>query len=280
VTGPYEGVNCTLTQLNSSIRHANTLSGNRYARKEEDTRFSDSFGIIQSIVTSGGQNDSGLFEANLRDERYLPFEGQGAIGTWRIQLPTQFKSFDYDTISDVVLHLRYTARDGGEPLRQHAAAELSAALETFAQSEGEQGLARAFSLRHEFPSEWYRFLNPPAASTGDQTLTLGLTRERFPFLFQDRISGIDSMELFVKVKPGFADGYNDSTLKLSLAAGTAASAAALPVGASSGLLRATKSPAGPPGDWTLTAWVDGTPHMRLDPDAIQDILLVSRYTFA
>ena len=179
-----------------------------------------------------------------------------------------------------MLHLRYTARDGGEPLRQHAATELSAALERLAQSEGEQGLARAFSLRHEFPTEWHRFLNPPAGSTSDQSLTLGLTGERFPFLFQDRISGIDSMQLFVKVKPAFADSYNDSTLKLSLAAGTAASSAALPVGASSGLLRATKSPGGSPGDWTLTAWVDGTPHMRLDPDAIQDILLVARYSCA
>ena len=30
VTGPYAGVNCTLTQLNSSIRHTRTLSGSRF----------------------------------------------------------------------------------------------------------------------------------------------------------------------------------------------------------------------------------------------------------
>ena len=75
VTGPYAGINCTLTQLNSSIRHANTLSGGKYGRRDDDTRFSDSFGAIQSIVTSGGQNDNGLFEANLRDERFLPLPG-------------------------------------------------------------------------------------------------------------------------------------------------------------------------------------------------------------
>ncbi len=284
VTGPYAGVNCTLTQHSSTIRHANTLLAGKYSRTGDDARFSDSFGVIQSIVTSSGQNDSGLFEANLRDERYLPFEGQGAISTWRIQLPTQFKSFDYDTISDVVLHLRYTAREGGELLRQHASTELSAALRSIAQADGEQGLTRIFSLRHDFPTEWYRFLNPASGSTEDQTLTMPLTKDRFPFLFQDRITTIDSMELFVKVKPEFSDSHNESTLKLSLAAGAAASSSELPhiPPVLNELIHAKKSPAGSLGDWTLTAWLsDAMPpqtHMRLNPGAIQDILLVSRYT--
>ena len=52
----------------------------------DDARFPTSSG--RSIVTSQGQNDSGLFDANLHDERYLPFEGQGTIGTRRRQLPT------------------------------------------------------------------------------------------------------------------------------------------------------------------------------------------------
>jgi len=30
-----------------------------------------------AIVTSTAQNDSGMFELNLKDERYLPFEGAG-----------------------------------------------------------------------------------------------------------------------------------------------------------------------------------------------------------
>src|SRR5688572_22706238 len=42
VVGPYAGVNCTLTQLRSSIRHANTLASGKYARKgDDDSRFSD-----------------------------------------------------------------------------------------------------------------------------------------------------------------------------------------------------------------------------------------------
>ena len=81
--------------------------------ENEDPRFTDNFGAIQSIVTSSAQNDSGLFETNLRDERYLPFEGAGVISEWRIELPGDFRAFDYEP--DVVLHLRYTARDGGAP---------------------------------------------------------------------------------------------------------------------------------------------------------------------
>ena len=114
VTGPYTGVHCTLSLLRSSVR-ISSLAGDQYARAEDSTddRFRDYAGAIQSIVTSSAQNDTGLFEANLRDDRYLPFEGAGAISTWRIELPTDIPQFDFETISDVVLHLRYTAREAG-----------------------------------------------------------------------------------------------------------------------------------------------------------------------
>ena len=66
---------------------------------------------LQSIATSSGQNDSGVFQLDFRDERYLPFEGVHLHSdtTWRFQLNNQFRSFDYDTISDVILHVSYTA---------------------------------------------------------------------------------------------------------------------------------------------------------------------------
>ena len=89
-----------------------------YARQgSEDDRFVDYFGTIQSIVTSSGNNDSGMFETNLRDERSCRSKGAGAESTWRLELPASFRQFDYDTISDVILHMRYTARQGGAQLR-------------------------------------------------------------------------------------------------------------------------------------------------------------------
>jgi Tc toxin complex TcA C-terminal TcB-binding domain/Neuraminidase-like domain/Salmonella virulence plasmid 28.1kDa A protein len=280
VTGPYAGVNCTLTQLNSSMRHANTLSGGQYARRGDDTRFADSFGSIQSIVTSSGQNDSGLFEANMRDERFLPFEGQGAISAWRIRLQKQFKTFDYDTIADVVLHVRYTSRDGGELLKEQAITELTAAVNAVVQSAEQQGLARSFSLRHEFPNDWHRFLNPPADITGDQTLKMGFEKTRFPFLFQTKTISISGIKLFVKVKPAFAASYTKDTLKVSMQPGIGASPDTMLLNPWNGLLRGNRSSGGALGDWTLAAWQDtgNGVHKRIDAGAIEDILAVCAYT--
>ena len=285
VAGPYASVNCTLSLQASTVRHTNSVSGGSYARVPDDSRFTDGSGAIQSIVTSSGQNDSGLFELDARDERYLPFEGQGAISTWRIQIPQKFKSFDHNSIADVILHLRYTARDGGAQLRTQALNALTTALNTFARSEGQKGLARTFSLRHEFPTEWHRFLNPPPAATQPQTLTLPLGKERFPFSFGDNTLTITAFDIYAKVDPKFAASYTTSAVKLSFAAGTAASNAPLTLSQWHGLLRGTKSPAGAAGNWTLTGWLEKTVNnttttVKLDADAIDDILVCSHYTIS
>ena len=95
-----------------------TTRDGEYARQgSEDDRFVDYIGTVQSVVSSTAQNDSGMFETNLRDERFLPFEGAGAESTWKLDLPKDYRAFDYDTISDVILHIRYTARQGPEPTK-------------------------------------------------------------------------------------------------------------------------------------------------------------------
>ena len=48
-----------------------------------------------------------MFELNFKDERYLPFEGCGATGSWRLELPKDVRQFNYNTISDVILHVIY-----------------------------------------------------------------------------------------------------------------------------------------------------------------------------
>ena len=102
----------------------------------DDPRIVRIYGAREAIATSSGQNDSGLFELNFRDERYLPFEYMGAVSRWRIELPPENNYFDLDTLTDVVLHLNYTAREGGEALREAAlhAAALQAARATAGRS--------------------------------------------------------------------------------------------------------------------------------------------------
>jgi len=184
VAGPYTTVSCTLTLTKNTVR-ADNSSGSAYPRKTtggvpaDDPRFRDSVGAIQSIATSNAQNDDGLFELNFRDERYLPFEGAGAISQWHLQLPAGVTALDYNTITDVILHLKYTARDGGDQLRSDAATSLQTKINSMLVSLKDTGLTRLFSARHEFPTEWFAFLN--AAPGTDQVLTLNLTRDRFPY---------------------------------------------------------------------------------------------------
>ena len=82
VTGPYTSVSCTLSLLRSTVRKSPLLKDDEYKRiGSEDDRFADYFGTIQSVVTSSANNDSGMFETNLPDERFLPFEGAGVLST-------------------------------------------------------------------------------------------------------------------------------------------------------------------------------------------------------
>jgi hypothetical protein len=149
---------------------------------------------------SQGQNDSGLFETNLRDDRYLPFEGAGVVSEWRIELPKDFRQFDYDTISDVVLHLKYTAREGGELLKQKVTGEIEEAVNQMIQSSGEQGLLHGFSLKKEFPNEWSQFLKASKPNTVDRARGFPFSKERFPFLFQKHTLNINQMLIFALSK--------------------------------------------------------------------------------
>ena len=214
VTGPYASVNCTLTLTRSSIRKNALLSDGAYARRDaEDDRFSDYFSSLQSIVTSTGQNDSGLFETNLRDERFLPFENSGAISEWRLELPADPSKndpaqFDYQTISDVILHMRYTARQGGGLLRKAATDNLKTAIADAQNA----GTVRLFSVRHEFPGEWAQFQGQVASANGRFRLALKLRPEHYPFWSQGRLGTVGRVDLLArsskKPVPGTLDVFD------------------------------------------------------------------------
>jgi len=179
VTGSYASINCTLSLQKSTVRRSpipNDPYPRKHAEGEEDSRFVDYYGAIQSIVTSNAQNDSGLFETNLRDERFLPFEGAGASSTWKLELPSEFRQFDYNSISDVILHMRYTAREGGSLLKREA----TKYLQEIVGQVNTSGLTRLFSLKHDFPSEWHHFIS----GSGDFETTI--KKEYFPYFVQGK----------------------------------------------------------------------------------------------
>lgn len=208
VTGPYASINLKLSLLRSSIRTTPAMDG-AYARDPAgDGRFSDYFGTIQSIVTSAAQNDGGLFDAGMRDERYLPFENSGAISEWQLELPANPaaddpQQFDYATISDVILHVRYTARDGGAPLR----AEAMKNIKTLISEAAYPGSVRLFSVRNEFPSEWARFKAQSVPAGQDVALTLNLLAEHYPFWSEGRLNGVARVDIVARqAAPAAAGG--------------------------------------------------------------------------
>jgi hypothetical protein len=185
VVGPYTSVNCTLSLLKSSLRKSPLLKDGEYTRQgSDDDRFVDYIGAVQSIVTSGGQNDGGMFETNLRDERFLPFEGAGAESTWKLDLPKDYRAFDYNTISDVILHVRYTARQGVEPTK------VKAALDELLQEAKQSNLTLLFSLHHDFPTEWTAFVK----GKGDFTTTIH--RDYFPYFTLGKQIAITGFDLY------------------------------------------------------------------------------------
>lgn len=183
VVGPYTGMNCTLRLLEHTFRtSALAKDKNDYAenKEEHDDRFSTVNVPISSVALSSGQNDSGVFELNFKDERYLPFEGAGAVSKWRIELPEKFRQFDYDTISDVVLHLRYTALDGGNKLQQAASDTVQQYVKDVEELSREEGMFAFFDLKNDFPTEWLRAARPAEGAT-ERLIPLGQINERLPY---------------------------------------------------------------------------------------------------
>lgn len=173
IVGPYTGIHCKVSLLRSSIR-TSSLKGDDYARSTtgDDNRFRDFTGAIQSIITSSAQNDNGLFELSLRDERYLPFEGAGAISTWRIELPNDIPQFDFESISDLIIHVRYTAREAGH-LNSEA---IKYVKENVLQI---NDLLQLFCLNHDFSTDWHNFTS--AVSDAVRSLQITVNGDRFPY---------------------------------------------------------------------------------------------------
>jgi len=256
VVGPTTSLNLTATLQSSTIRvspapGSGGAAGGYVRTGQQDSRFQDYFGSTDVIVTSGGVSDSGMFETNLHDERFLPFEGTGAISTWNLSLPAQVRSFDYLTISDLILHIRYTARDAGDPLRTAAANSLTGMLK----QAGSSGQALLFNLRYDFPTEWSAFVN----GTGDFTVTLATSF--FPYAVQgsDGLT-IDSLTLYTGVPA---------------TTGTPPSlASVIPQGTD--LTALSTALAGPAGESQLSLPADGSVLTR---DLTKQVFLVMQYHF-
>lgn len=282
VTGPHTSVSAKLSLLGSAYRKEGAANPDAYAYDGfDDARFvHDPIGI-QGIATSRAQGDPGLFELSFRDERYLPFEGAGAISRWRLELPEQFRQFDYHTISDVVMELSYTARDGGGLLKQGAENAIRAGLNRIRELALDglpelTGLVRVFSLRKEFPDVFHRLLT-------EQTAVMTLLPEHFPFVLRHARLGMSVVPdgstvqnpIDVHVVPKSGVDLEDAGASIEL---NTTGLKTLAINDATGVGVATLSKGGVPNllngwapeDWTLT-------QSNLTAAYVEDIVLIAKY---
>ncbi|HEY1892793.1 MAG TPA: neuraminidase-like domain-containing protein [Steroidobacteraceae bacterium] len=288
VTGPYAGVNATLALNTATVRVqppiATYTPASAMAPPATAAFVTSPAAAAASISTSHGQNDAGLFDVNLRDERWLPFEGQGAISTWTLVLDPRDNSFDLSTIIDVVLQLRYTARSaGGDPqaVRQ--------ALKKLLAADARQIM---LSVRSSFSDAYYAFFNPADTTATQQTLVLPLLPNVLPFSNLGTTEITDIAVYFV--------------FDTAPAASTVMSASFGPTGGSAGPLSIVPVPGSTgggtpiaamgadvgltapssPDSFSLTVPESSVPaalgvttngHLRLDATKFQDIVLVVSY---
>jgi len=72
--------------------------------------------VNQQIGISHGLDDAGMFQVNFGDERYLPFEGTGAVSCWRLAFPRSGSDEQtqlIESLTDIIVQVRYLAKVGG-----------------------------------------------------------------------------------------------------------------------------------------------------------------------
>ncbi|SNY38429.1 hemopexin repeat-containing protein [Paractinoplanes atraurantiacus] len=171
--GQVLALNATLTQLShqtvlstdpSAVRHLLDPQGVAPSTVRGDWRGGQE--IVLSEVDQG-QSNNGMFELRYDDERYLPFEGTGAVSAWRLSLSAAAVS-PYD----VLLTVRYTAEPGGASFAEAVKAMLKP-----------HQAARLFDVARDFPAEWASFV-------GGGALELPFTTNMFPDMAGRRITGV------------------------------------------------------------------------------------------
>jgi hypothetical protein len=213
VSGPYTTIPCTLN-LNSSYRRINSSADLKIISLPPCTK----------IATSTAQNDNGVFDFSFRDERYLPFEGAGAVSSWTLSLFNSsdlvskplYTNLDLNTISDVILHVKYTAQESGSSTFNNGRKNQVATYigyNSYAVSPTTvvnlrdaityyTPLGRIYSLKHEFANDWFTYATAINGGNTAATLTLQLKIDQFPAVCANRTVTISGIKFLSRLKDG------------------------------------------------------------------------------
>ncbi|MCE3226724.1 MAG: hypothetical protein K0S32_1275 [Bacteroidetes bacterium] len=183
VIGPYQNLNATLIQNSNltimkadtnavSYAVAKTVPGSGSIPPEPSADIvRQNWVTSQGIAISKGVDDSGMFVLDFNDPRYLPFEGTGAVSTWTLQLPPDTNRINFDSISDVIITVRYTAKDGGSSF----ATNVKTIYSQLQAPSGYYTKAKTFDLKQAFYTSWQKMFNTPPDAKGFQNISFGIT---------------------------------------------------------------------------------------------------------
>lgn len=204
VIGPYQNLNATLTQnSNMTIMVADNLNAVKYAisKTTPGTGLSPTepdAGVLrqnwassQAIAISKGVNDSGLFVLDFNDDRYLPFEGTGAVSNWSLSLPPDTNRINFDSISDVIINVKYTAKNGGTSF----AAQVKSIYSALPNSSGDFVKAKIFDLQQAFYPNWFKMFNTPPDANDLQSISFPLTDN----FWLPNLTGVNIEKLMVQI---------------------------------------------------------------------------------
>jgi hypothetical protein len=244
---PTSNIHCSLTLIENRIRvSANSSGSYPKAQEGDDARFLLNIAPVQAVATSLPTADAGVFNLRFDDDRYLPFEGAGAISSWRIELHQADNPIELCRLSNVVVSLSYTARSGGAPLEAAARAHRESAL---ARGGLVLPMQKRVSIRHDVPQAWQQLRSAGAGQDVDISIPLG--NDSLPARLLDFDVRIESVTLYARARRKIAmDGLQ---VRISPPRGESVSANGWsrpwPMSAT---LRLSAEVKGPPGMWKLS----------------------------
>ncbi|KAF7881753.1 uncharacterized protein EAF02_006441 [Botrytis sinoallii] len=181
---PNCNANAILTLLSHKYRVTQSAADYVASQSASSESFRTDRIPTSSIAVSSGDVDSGVFELDFSASQYMPFEGAGAISKWRLELPSPVRTFSYESITDVLLHVQYTAYEGGPSLRAAAnQATLQVMKATGAEGQ-QQGFSAIFDLKNEFADDWKSFGDQLASETTGSdapSMKLGDLKKKLPY---------------------------------------------------------------------------------------------------
>jgi Tc toxin complex TcA C-terminal TcB-binding domain/Neuraminidase-like domain/Salmonella virulence plasmid 28.1kDa A protein len=223
LVGPYQNVNAVLRQEKNTVVTAASpevvnylveLDAGETPTKTPTSGLREGWLPEQEIAVTRGSDDNGVYRLDFGGERFMPFEGTGAISRWMLAIPPENNRIDLSQLTDVIFELRYNALDGGSTFEGEPSFRTNV-IKTLREHKARLGGKLYLDGAQMFPSAWYAFMHPqPDPAT--QELAWELEPAMFPYAPSMRLDQVS-----VKIDVADTVTSTDSTKFVVLKIGSA-----------------------------------------------------------